>query len=166
MDRTERQVFGNFPNSADQAIYLGPRNQSLKVGNNEAFVLTFNGKPPIKDFGFWNLEVYNSGPDGVNGLVSNPQGICSVGKNTNITYPDGTLVYAANSSQPDTTPFQILFQSADNPPPANWTRNWMPTAANGTVFRIALRPYAPKSNAINGSYVYPTQQQIPAITSS
>jgi hypothetical protein len=129
-------------------------------------MLTFNDKPPLKDFGFWNLETYHSNGAGVSGLVQNPQGIYSVGKNTNITYPDGTLVYASNNTKPDNTPFQVIFQSANNPPPANWTGNWMPTPTNGGSFRITMRLYGAEEEAINGSYIFPVQQQIPAITSS
>ena len=73
-----------------------------------------------------------------------------------------------NGTKSDNTPlpFQVLFQSADNPPPANWTGNWMPTPTNRGAFRVVMRLYGAEEEVVNGSYSFPVQQQIAAITSS
>jgi hypothetical protein len=70
------------------------------------------------------------------GFVSaNPLDKYSVGDRSNITYPDGKLVYG-NDTGDDDGSFQVLVQPYNVPPPANWTNNWLPAPANGSEFSI------------------------------
>jgi len=54
-------------------------------------------------------------------LIANPTNVYAVGDRSNLTYPDGSLVYGTEGSTSDRS-FQVLIQSAANPPPANWTK--------------------------------------------
>jgi Protein of unknown function (DUF1214) len=53
---------------------------------------------------------------------------------SNITYPDGSLVYGGGSTTDG--PFEILLQAADVAPPANWSSNWLPAPAGGGNFSV------------------------------
>ena len=51
-------------------------------------------------------------------LVSNPENKWAVGDRSNITFPNGDLVYGSGTK--DGT-FQVLVQDASSKPPSNWT---------------------------------------------
>ena len=92
--------------------------ESYTVGPKQAYLFTFSSKPPVK--GFWSLTAYGSSQY----FISNPLGVYALGDRSNMTYPDGQPVYAANGSQQSsdrTKPFQILMQPQDVIPPKNWT---------------------------------------------
>jgi hypothetical protein len=107
------------------------------LSKNQSYVLTFpSGKPPVINAGFWSLTVYNISSY----LVQNPLNRYSLGDRSNLTYPDGDLIYGEDSSDRNDA-FSILLQSADVPPPANWTSNWLPTPAGGGNFTVNCKSY-------------------------
>lgn len=104
----------------------------FSLSKNESYVLTFpSGKPELIDAGFWSLTVYNSSSY----LVENSLNRYSLGDRSNLTYPDGDLIYGDDGSDRNDA-FSILLQSADVPPSANWTSNWVPTPAGGGNFTV------------------------------
>ncbi|MCJ1387052.1 hypothetical protein MMC17_010181 [Xylographa soralifera] len=121
-------------------------NAIMTVAANQSILLTFSEKPPVT--GFWSLTAY--GVD--NYLIPNGLERFSLGDRSNLTYPDGTIVYGNTSSNGN---FQILMQPANVSPPANWTSNWLPTPSGGGSFSVNLRWYGPTEAFTNGSYVHP-----------
>lgn len=121
-------IQGYLALTADIATYprYGSRSSltTAPEGSKQAFLLTFSGKPKLKPSGFWSLTVYNEALY----LVPNDLDRWVINDRSNFTYPDGTPVYGDNERNDE---FQILLQSADVPPPANWTSNWLPTPAGG-----------------------------------
>ena len=157
-------------NSPDEAIYPQPPQQAYQLQEGEAYILTVvGGRPPVKSIGFWSLTLYNA--HGF--LVSNPRGKYDVSDRSNLTYSDGSLVYSSGNNDGDNTgppnrPFQVLVQSADVQPPANWTANWLPAPTGGTDFQLAMRPYAPTTDLVynfGAAYQYPTFEKVSAIRS-
>ncbi|RMZ90931.1 hypothetical protein DV736_g1825, partial [Chaetothyriales sp. CBS 134916] len=148
--------------TADIAIYpsygaeLG-LGLTFPQGPKQAYLVTFSGKPVLEPTGFWSLTVYNADLY----LVPNELNRYALNDRSNLTYPDGCLVYGNASSNGE---FQILLQSSDVPPPKNWTNNWLPTPAGGGRFYDNLRFYGAAPAITNGSYVYPTVTLIDAIT--
>lgn len=132
---------------------------SIALGPQEAIVYTFSGKPPVKMAGFWSLTAYNG-----DYLIPNSLHRYNIGDRSNLIYPDGRRVYGSNASKSD-GPFQILAQAAGNPPPANWTGNWLPTQAGGGNLTAVLRAYLGQEALLNGDYVYPVVTRQAAITS-
>ncbi|RCI08219.1 hypothetical protein L249_6302 [Ophiocordyceps polyrhachis-furcata BCC 54312] len=118
----------------------------ISLGHDDALVVTFpSGKPPVTASGFWSLALYDV--DG--GLVPNSLDRFSLGTGSNLTYGSGQLNR--------TDAFSVLVQSRDLPPPANWTRNWLPAPDRGDKFTMNLRLVGPKLPLTAGeSYVYPT----------
>jgi Protein of unknown function (DUF1214) len=57
----------------------------------------------------------------------------SLGDRSNLTYSDGTQVYADPSSN---DAFSILIQPADMEPSKNWTKNWLPAPKGGGIFTV------------------------------
>jgi hypothetical protein len=114
-----------------EALYpewIGEGVGGLYLAANESYIMTFpSGKPEVK--GFWSLTAYNS----TNYLIPNSLNVYSLGDRSNLTYPDGTLVYA-DSSRND--PFSILIQPADLAPSSNWTSNWLPAPVGGGNFTV------------------------------
>ena len=55
-------------------------------------------------------------------LVSNPENKFAVGDRSNITFPNGDLVYGSGTE--DGT-FQVLVQDANSIPPSNWTAKYV-----------------------------------------
>ncbi|KAK4508222.1 hypothetical protein PRZ48_001960 [Zasmidium cellare] len=130
------------------------------LGRDEAIIYTFSSKPPLMPLGFWSLTAYLD-----NYLIPNDQNVYAIGDRSNITYPDGSLVYGSNASK-STGPFQVLVQAADNPPPKNWTSNWLPGPPGGGNITALLRWYGAEQQLLNGSYQYPVVRKQAAITSS
>jgi len=114
-----------YPTYLDPAF---PATQvSLQLAANESYIMTFSEKPPVT--GFWSLTAYNSS----NYLVPNSLDRYALGDRSNLTYSDGTRVYADASSN---GAFSILIQPADIAPGANWTDNWLPSPAGGGQFTV------------------------------
>jgi hypothetical protein len=105
---------GQLSERITESLYAYPEGNIL-LADGEAYLATFSSKPPIGPTGFWSVTMYQNGY-----LVENPINIYAVGDRSNITYPDGSLVYGTGSSSSSET-FQILVQSAAVSPPANWT---------------------------------------------
>jgi hypothetical protein len=97
----------------------------VSLTTDECYIMHFSGKPPTA---FWSLTPYAD-----NYLVPNSLDRYSLHEQSNITYPDGTLVYGSGDTD---GPFDILIQAADIPPPANWTSNWLPSPAGGGSFNV------------------------------
>ena len=126
--------------------YFGPARATKSTTSNllslladQSLLFTFSSKPPVS--GFWSLTAYGQN----NFLVPNPLHRFSLGDRSNVTYPDGSLVYGIGGSsskdhnEDNDKPFQLLMQAADVPPPVNWTSNWLPAPAGGGNFTVNLR---------------------------
>jgi hypothetical protein len=100
-----------------EVIYPSYSGANLSLASGEAYLYTFSTKPPLGTTGFWSLTMYNT--EGF--LVANPVNVYAIGDRSNLTYPDGSLVYGTESSASDGS-FQVLIQSTATPPPANWTQ--------------------------------------------
>ena len=108
--------------------YIGSGIQGLSLGPDEAYIFTFpSGKPQVQ--GFWSLTAYNSSSY----LIPNTLDRYSLGDRSNLTYPDGQLIYG-NSECND--PFSLLVQPAHVKPNSNWTSNWLPAPAGGGNFTV------------------------------
>ena len=86
---------------------------SLFVGPCAATLFTFSAKPKVK--GFWSLTAYGENQY----LIPNGLEVYALGDRSNLTYPDGSLLYGDSDHADDE--FQILIQPADVTPPSNWT---------------------------------------------
>lgn len=115
--------WGYLALTEDQAIYPSSK-ATPEIGPDQALVVHFSGRPVLEDTGFWSLTVY--GEDLF--FVPNQLNRYALGDRSNLTFPDGSLVYAKGTSD---GPFDILIQPADIEPPANWTSNWIPVPAGG-----------------------------------
>jgi hypothetical protein len=136
LDRALVAAIGYLELTADQVIYPRQASQGseMTLQSNESYIYAFSSKPPIASDGFWSLTLYNS--QGY--LSANPLNKYSVGDRSNITYPDGELVYGNGTGSADRG-FQVLVQPYDVPPPGNWTSNWLPAPGNGDVFSITCK---------------------------
>ena len=105
----------------------------MQLAANESYIMTFSQKPPVT--GFWSLTAYNS----TNYLIPNNLDRYSLGDRSNLTYADGTQVYADPSSN---GAFSILIQPADISPGLNWTSNWLPAPAGGGDFTVNCKLYS------------------------
>ena len=90
---------------------------SLRLSKDDAYLFTFSSKPPVN--GFWSLTAY--GVDQY--LIPNPLNRASLGDRSNLTYPDGKLVYDVDGDEKGV--FQVLVQAADVAPPGNWTNKYV-----------------------------------------
>ena len=106
---------------------------TMQLAANESYIMTFSQKPPVT--GFWSLTAYNS----TNYLIPNNLDRYSLGDRSNLTYADGTQVYADPSSN---GAFSILIQPADISPGLNWTSNWLPAPAGGGDFTVNCKLYS------------------------
>jgi hypothetical protein len=106
---------GGVSEVTSESLYAFPAQGGLSLASGEAYIFTFSSKPPLGNTGFWSLTAYSN-----DFLIPNPAGIYAVGDRSNLTYPDGSLVYGTETSSSDEN-FQILVQSGATPPPANWT---------------------------------------------
>lgn len=94
----------------DQAIYPSYKgNFSLEA--NESYTVQFSSKPPLSKLGFWSLTMYNE----PGFLVENPIDRYALGDRSNLSYANGSSVYAND----DDGPFSILVQR--DQPPSNWS---------------------------------------------
>ncbi|KAI9721151.1 MAG: hypothetical protein M1828_005257 [Chrysothrix sp. TS-e1954] len=161
---------GYLQNEPSQAVYPMAPERTYTLQEGEAYILTFvGGKPPILPIGFWSLTIYNA--QGF--LIANPQGTYALGDRSNLTYPDGSLIYPSGNNDKDSLPvdsrpFQLLVQSSDIQPPQNWTSNWLPSPADGSEFELTLRFFGPTSELVYdlaGAYQYPTFQKVSALRS-
>ncbi|KAJ6032746.1 DUF1254-domain-containing protein [Penicillium herquei] len=141
-----------------EALYPTYSTGELSLSANEAYVFTFESKPPLIEKGFWSLTAYNA----AHFLIANDENVYSRGSNSNITYSDGTLVYG-DSDHADTA-FQLLIQPDNIKPPSNWTSNWIPAPANGGDISLILRIYGPEDGVTNGTWEGPVVTKQTAIT--
>lgn len=103
-------IYGYFALTSDQAVY--PSNSmNLSLSSNESYILHFSGKPPLQKTGFWSLTMYSA----AGYLVENPLERYAIGDRTDLTYPNGSQVYAGDADGP----FDVLIQASM--PPSNWT---------------------------------------------
>jgi hypothetical protein len=101
--------------SEDETVYASWKDDfSLSTG--EAYIIRFSSRPPLEKYGFLSLTMYNS--EGF--LVENDLGKYSVGDRSNITFPNGELVYGGEESE---GAFEVLIQTET--PPANWTAKYV-----------------------------------------
>ncbi|OGM40828.1 hypothetical protein ABOM_010559 [Aspergillus bombycis] len=128
-----------------------------ELGANQAYVFTFNRKPPLAKNGFWSLTLYNADTF----LIENPLDQYSLGDRSNLTYSDGIPVYGGDDRD---EPFQILIQPADVEPPSNWTSNWLPGPPGGGQIDINLRFYGPDDGLQDGSWEYPVVKKQQAVS--
>lgn len=119
-----------------QTLYPGFRSLGFSsvftLPTNGALLLTFSSKPKLIKPGFWSLSVY--GADQY--LIPNSLNQFEVGdRNYDMKYPDGGYVYGPNANASRDGSFQILVQPANQPPPANWTGNWLPASTTFSWIR-------------------------------
>jgi hypothetical protein len=118
--------WGYLALSTDAALYPSTFTSApTTLGADQALLIRFSGRPVLASTGFWSLTVYGS--DGF--FVPNTLGRYALGDRSNITFPDGTLVYGENEERDGE--FEILVQPEDVAPPANWTGNWLPMTKGG-----------------------------------
>jgi hypothetical protein len=118
-----------YPTYNDPALPVTAQ-VTMQLTANESYIMTFSGKPPVT--GFWSLTAYDS----TNYLVPNDLNRYALGDRSNLTYPDGTLIYADLDSD---GAFSILIQPADVAPSSNWTNNWLPAPVGGGEFTVNCR---------------------------
>jgi hypothetical protein len=120
-DYAERANVGielNGEQTIDQALYVNnPAFNPLKVTPSDSYLYTFSSKPPTLSTGFWSLTLYLPNQH----FFANSLDRYALGDRSNLTYPDGSLVYGGPNSSSTDEPFQILVQSIGTPPPVNWT---------------------------------------------
>lgn len=162
--RTSIAITGYLALAAPNALYPTFNNgtqtgglnaaTSFQLGPDESLLYTFSGRPPIKNTGFWSLTAYED-----NLLIPNPLNRSSLGDRSNLTFPDGQLVYSMGgiATNHGDGEFQILIQPADVAPPVNWTSNWLPAPAGGaSKLSVLLRWYDGElDQLVTGPYVYP-----------
>ncbi|KAK5137475.1 hypothetical protein LTR08_008453 [Meristemomyces frigidus] len=148
-----------------QALYPRSRvyyNTGFVLPAEQSLLVTFPGIPPVNAGGFWSLTVYGARFN----LVPNKIDRYELGTRQNLTNEDGTYGYPIASESNGNAAirsFQLLLQAADEVPPSNWTNNWIPTTAGGGGLNFNLRFYDPTPALTNGSYLYPTIEQIQAV---
>jgi hypothetical protein len=116
----------------------------FQLESNESLLVTFSGKPQLSKMGFWSLTAYGANQY----LIPNSIDRYTVGDRTlNLTYQDSReLSYGPGSEREDDGPFQILLQSAELPPPANWTSNWLPVERSFSIIRECCVKWFPEVN--------------------
>ncbi|RDA95860.1 hypothetical protein CP533_5161 [Ophiocordyceps camponoti-saundersi (nom. inval.)] len=147
------------------SVHQGAKD-GISLDRDDALVVTFpSGKPPITVSGFWSLSLH----DLEGGFIPNPLNRFGLGSGSNLTENGGsnqTHPIGGNGTQTSdqpinalwswSTPFSILIQSQDVPPPANWTTNWLPAPTRGDKFLMNLRLVGTKHPMIAGRFIYPT----------
>lgn len=132
---------GYLEQTTDQVLYVFPDDRNLMLATNQSYIYTFSRKPPVASDGFWSLTLYDS----QGAFVVNPENKYEVGDRSNITYPDGKLVYGGDGTSDADGAFQVLVQPYSVPPPANWTSNWLPAPADSVFLlpsELSLEPHA------------------------
>ncbi len=161
MLRAPNAIYPTWSNTSAGSPGQGLSGPMQTIKPDEALLYDFvGGRPPLSQAGFWSLTVY--GAD--NFLIENPLAIYALGDRSNLTYPDGRKVYAGGSDVGENGSFQILVQAADNPPPKNWSSNWLPGPAGGGDVQVLLRFYEAGETMLDGTYLYPAVSRIDAIT--
>jgi hypothetical protein len=123
VERAVVSIGAELEQTIDQALYAtNPELNPLRVTPNVSYLFTFSTKPPILSTGFWSLTLYLTDEY----FFANPLDRYSLGDRSNLTYPDGSLVYGGPNSSSTDGPFQILIQSITTPQPANWTSKQVP----------------------------------------
>ena len=141
-DYLQRAFWGKeayLQNTAPESLYPMPSEKTFELTEKEAVLIEFSGKPPVGNQGFWSLTAYNE----KSLLIPNPLKVYAVGDRSNVTYPDGDLIYphyplTSFNSTSRNDPFQILVQGWKTPPAKNWTHNWLP-APNGEKFSLTCK---------------------------
>ncbi|KAL6712671.1 hypothetical protein ACN47E_000548 [Coniothyrium glycines] len=157
-------IYGYQQQTVIQTLYPGYRSlgftSQFTLAANKSLLFTFSGKPPVQtqDYGFWSITVY--GADQY--LIPNPINRPSVSDRVHtLTYQGSNeTVYGPRANTTRNGPFQILLQPANQPPPTNWTSNWLPVVQ---TFSFITRWYVPEAALTNGSYVYPKVETIDVI---
>lgn len=130
-----------------------------EVAADKAIIIQFSRRPTLKEIGFWSITLY--GPDQF--FVPNDMNRYLLGDRSNLTFPDGSLVYQGGEESKDGL-FEILIQPEDVQPPGNWTSNWLPAPAGGGQFSFTMRFYgAADEMREGGEYEYPKVSFIDAI---
>jgi len=101
-------------NMADEALYPTLGTTQLSLTDKESYLFSFSGRPPVADDGFWSLTMY----DNAGYLVANAKNTYAIGDRSNITFPNGDLVYSGGTQDGS---FKILLQDGGVTPPSNWT---------------------------------------------
>ncbi|KAF2660810.1 hypothetical protein K491DRAFT_711399 [Lophiostoma macrostomum CBS 122681] len=154
-------VWGYLAVTPEVAIYPFQLNGIEEVGADQAILFEFSGRPAIQKTGFWSLTLYGENQY----FVPNNLNRFTLGDRSNLTFPDGSLVYPTDNENTTDGPFQLLLQPADVKPPANWTSNWLPGPTGGGAFTYTMRFYgAEDAMKEDGSYVYPKVTVIDNIT--
>ncbi|KAH8822882.1 hypothetical protein DL96DRAFT_1559682 [Flagelloscypha sp. PMI_526] len=143
--RTVTAVNGYLELVEDETIYPFWEGQ-LSLSADEAYLYSFASKPPLQNFGFWSLTLYDS----TGNLVDN-----AIDK-----YSVGDRMYGGTKEGS----FEVLVQSET--PPSNWTANWLPAPAEGGAIKITLRLYGHQQSVRDGTWAYPVITKVNAITSS
>lgn len=91
-----------------EAIYPFYVDEIFSLGTNESYRMQFSRKPPLENVGFWSVTMYSA--DGY--LVENEIDRYNIGDRSNLTYPDGTLVYGSGDTN---STFEVLVQGATPP---------------------------------------------------
>ncbi|KAF8189836.1 hypothetical protein K438DRAFT_1832166 [Mycena galopus ATCC 62051] len=107
-------IAGYFQLQSSQAVYPSYSSPLGTLSSNQTYLLQFFGKPQVD--GFWSLTVY----DASGFLVPNPINRYGLNDRSNMTYPDGSLVYGGSSPGNSSAPFYMLLQSTDILPDAVW----------------------------------------------
>ena len=161
MLRAPNAIYPTWSNTSEDSSGggLSGATQTLRAG--ESLLYDFvGGRPPLNQAGFWSLTVY--GAD--NFLIDNPRDVYALGDRSSLRYPDGSRVYGDPSDPAGTRAFQILVQAADNPPPTNWTSNWLPGPARRGDLQVLLRLFEAADPMLDGTYQFPTVRKVAAIT--
>lgn len=85
-----------------------------EVAADKAILIQFSGRPALNQNGFWSITLY--GPDQF--FVANDMNRYLLGDRSNLTFPDGSLVYL-EGEESENGPFQILIQPENVHPPNN-----------------------------------------------
>jgi hypothetical protein len=133
---------GLFP--LQEAIYFfayrDGENQTLH--GSQRYTITFTKKelPPLREFGFWSLTMYNE----VSLLVENPLNryILRPDSPGLATAPDGSLTLHIQHDVPAGVP----------------QGNWLPAPAG--AFNVALRTYLPQAPIVDGSWFPPRIERV------
>ena len=133
---------GLFP--LQEAIYFfayrDGENQTLH--GSQRYTITFKKEelPPLREFGFWSLTMYNE----VSLLVENPLNRYIIRPDSPglTTAPDGSLTVYIQRDRPGDAP----------------EGNWLPAPAG--AFNMALRTYLPQPGIVDGTWFPPAIERI------